>query len=167
VAALWIGIRRGQQSGNLPQFGAGPADGRSNCLLALAGVAARKRQRGLWFTLRSVTAVELIEGLPGAGECISLGVDKALDLQDQLDVAPTVEPLAGSALVGFELRKLRLPKAQDVSLDLADARNVTNLEVETVGDQGRVEGALLGKLRGHIQDEEKTAIGRELALNAV
>ena len=154
-----MGIGRGQQSGNLPQFGAGPANGCSNCLLALAGVAARKRQRGLWFALRAWTAMLLLKSLAGAGECVSLGMDQLFDLKNQFDVAPAVKPLAGSALVGFELRKLRLPKAQDVGLDLADARNVTKLEVETVGDRGRVGGALLGKLRSHSQERKKPQTG--------
>jgi hypothetical protein len=43
-----------------------------------------------------------------------------------------VEPLAGSALVGFKLRKLRLPKAQDIGFNFADSGYIADLEVETV-----------------------------------
>ena len=132
-----MGIGRGQQAGNLTQFGTGPANGRGHGILALTGVAARKRQGGLWFAPRIGPAVLLLKCLAGAGERVSLGVDQLLDLQKQFDVAPAVKPLAGSALVGFELRELRLPKTQNVGLDLADTRNVSNLEVETVGDQRR------------------------------
>jgi hypothetical protein len=85
-------------------------------------------------------------------------VDQVFYLQGQLDVAAAVKALAGSALVGLELGKLRLPKAQDVGLELADAGDISNLEVETVGNRGRVEGALVGKLGGHRDDEEDTAI---------
>ena len=133
---MWIGIGRGKQSGNLPQLSTDPANGRSDCIPVLAGVAARKRQRGLWLALRAWTAMLLLKSLAGAGECVSLGMDQLFDLKNQFDVAPAVKPLAGSALVRFELRKLRLPKAQDIRLDLADARNISNLEVETVGYQG-------------------------------
>jgi hypothetical protein len=62
-------------------------------------------------------------------------MDQALDFQDQLDFAAAVKALAGSTLVGFELGKLRLPKAQDVCLEAADACNVSNFEVEAVGDR--------------------------------
>jgi hypothetical protein len=71
-------------------------------------------------------------------------VDQPLDFQGQFHIAAAVKPLAGSALVGFELGKLRLPEAQDIGFDAADARHIANLEVEAVGDRGRIEGALLG-----------------------
>jgi hypothetical protein len=161
-----VGVGRSQQAGNLTQFGTGLAKDCGHSIRALTGVN-RKRQRGLRLALRLVMAVKLLKCLTGAGERVPLGVNELLDLQDQLDIAPAVKPLAGSALVGLELRELRLPKTQNVGFDLADARNVSNLEVETVGDQGRVEGALLGELRGHSQDKEESATMRELSLNAV
>jgi hypothetical protein len=108
--------------------------------------------------------VNLVQGLAGAGKRVSLSVDQAFDLQGQLNVATAVKALAGSAFVGLELGKLRLPKAQDVGLELADAGHISNLEVETVGDRGRVEGALVGKLRGHSDGEEETAIVAETSL---
>ena len=78
----------------------------------------------------------LAEGLTGAGERVALGVDQALDFKHQFDIAAAIEALAGSALVGLELGKLRLPKAQDIGFDAADAGYIANLEVEAVGDGG-------------------------------
>jgi hypothetical protein len=98
----------------------------------------------------------LIEGLAGTGDGIALGVDQALDVQYEFYVAAAIEALACSALVGLELGELGLPEAKDVGFEIADASYVTNLEIETVGDRGRVEGTLLGELRGHGVDEEET-----------
>jgi hypothetical protein len=144
---------------------------------ALAGAGSQERQAGLGVELRfelgfklgflpgnRATSVNLVQGLAGAGERVSLGVDQTFDLQGQLDVAAAVKALAGPAFVGLELGKLRLPKAQDVGLELTDAGHISNLEVETVGDRGRVEGALVGKLRGHSDGEEETAIVVETSL---
>jgi len=86
----------------------------------------------------------LLQGLARARERIALGVDQVLDLQSQLDIMTAVEPLAGAALVGFELRKLRLPKAQDIGLYFADTGHITNLEVEAVGDCGGIDDAIPG-----------------------
>ena len=77
-------------------------------------------------------AMALLEGLACARERIALGVDQVFDLQGQLDIMTPVEPLAGSALVGFKLRKLRLPKAQDIGFNFADSGYIADLEVETV-----------------------------------
>ena len=113
-----------------------------------------KRQPGDRFTLplrlkerlraTAAAALSLFQSLTGASECVALGMDQMLDLQSQLNIAAAVEPLAGSALVGFELRKLRLPKAQDIGFDATDAGDVANLEVEAVRDCGRFKGALWG-----------------------
>jgi hypothetical protein len=84
-------------------------------------------------------------------------MNQALDLDGHLDIAAAIEPLAGSALVGLELRELGLPKTKDVSFDLADAGYVANFEIETVGDEGQVRGrdesALCGERRGHGENE--------------
>jgi hypothetical protein len=95
-------------------------------------------------------AVGVVKSLASAGEGVSLGVDEALDFEGHLDIAAAVKALAGSAFIGLELRELRFPEAQDVGLDGADARHITDLEVEAIGD-GRclVEIALAGVLRGH------------------
>ncbi len=132
-------------------------DGCDDALLALAGIAVKQGQLRLRVVLGILTAVSLLQDLAGSGERVTLGMHQVLDLQGQFHVAAAVEPLAGSALVGFELGKLRLPKAQDVGFHGADAGHIANLEVEAIGDRWRVEGALLGKLHGHGEDEEDTA----------
>src|SRR6202044_893078 len=82
-------------------------------------------------------------------ECVAFTVDEAFDLESHLDVAAAIEALACAALAGLELRKLRLPKAEDVGFNLADAGYVANFEIETVWDDRRFVDALGGKLRGH------------------
>jgi len=123
-------------------MGDGPGDG----LWSLARTYDQKRQLrvrialGLWLRGRPgrlAVSLSLFESLTGAGERIALSVDQVLNFQSQLYVAAAIKPLAGSALIGFELRKLRLPKAQDISFDAADASDIANLEVEAVGDRGQ------------------------------
>jgi hypothetical protein len=46
---------------------------------------------------------------------------------------------------------LRLPESQHVGFDLADARDIADLEVETVGYCRLFLNALGGQLRGHIK----------------
>jgi hypothetical protein len=124
------------------------ANGGGNGVAAVVGVAAhcgeaRRRIQlkfrpgfGLRFGfLRSRAAIALFECLTGAGEGVSLFMDQALDFKDQLDFAAAVKALAGSTLVGSELGKLGLPKAQDVGLKTADSGDVSNFEVEAVGDR--------------------------------
>ena len=76
-----MGIGRGQQAGNLPQFGAGLANGRGDGIQALTGVAARKRQKGLRFAPRIGPAMLLLTGQASAGERVPLGETELLDLQ--------------------------------------------------------------------------------------
>jgi len=97
----------------------------------------------------SGAAVVLFQDLAGAGQGVSLCMDEALYFQNQFDFAAAVEALAGSTLVGLELGKLRLPKAQDVGFKAADIGDVANLEIEAVGDYRCFEGALWGELCGH------------------
>ena len=96
----------------------------------------------------------------GTGQRIALDVDQMLDPQSKFHVAAAVKTLARAALVGFELGKLRLPKAQDIGLDSAKFRHVANLEVEAVGDRGRVKGAFFGLLQSHSQGGGETAFWR-------
>src|ERR1039458_7400796 len=91
----------------------------------------------------------MLQRLTRRSSDLALGVNQVLDLQCQLNIIAAIKPLAGAALVGLELRKLRLPKAQDIGFDAADARHIANFEVEAVGDQGRIGSAILGKLHGH------------------
>lgn len=170
---------RSQQAGNLPQLGAGAANGCCNGIQARPWFGSDQRQAGLGIGLRVALCAGLgprtatrsaleIKGLAGSGQRVSLGVDQAFDFKGQLDFAAAVKPLAGAAFVGFELRKLRLPKAQNISFKLAKARHISNFEVEAVGDRRRVVGALVGELRGHNDDKEEPEIrGRHLTLSAV
>ena len=120
------------------------ADGLGNGIQALAGVASNERKAGLRVALWIGAALALFQNLFGAGEGVALGVDQPLDIQGQFHIAAAIKPLASTALVGLELRKLRFPESQDVGFDFADARHVPNFEIEAVGDRGRIEGALLG-----------------------
>ena len=173
-AAGLSGSRRGQQACNLPQFGAGAADGGGNVIQALGGGGSgREQQAGLGIALRGglrtgAAAVDPIgENLASAGQGVTLGVDQALDFEGQFNVATAVKTLAGTALVGLELGKLRFPEAQDVGFDTAEACDIANLEVETVRDRGLVRNALLGKLCGHGGAEEGTGMQVEPPLSAV
>ncbi len=138
TAPAGCGHRRSQHAGNLLQLGAGAADGSRDSAKTLAVIVSGARPSGL----RLALAAELIEGMAGAGQRISLAVDQALDLKGQLYIAAAVKALAGSALVGFQLRKLRLPEAQDIRLDTADASDIADLEIKTIRDYGRLEDAL-------------------------
>ena len=149
AAARQMRNRRGKQAGNLSQLGAGAADGRRRRIEPLGCVAGWLPRAGL----RAALAMTLFQCLTGAGERISFGVNQALDLQRQLHIAPSIEALAGAALVGLELRKLRLPKTQNIGLHIADAGDVSNLEVETVRDHRCFNNALAGKLCSHIGNE--------------
>lgn len=107
-----------------------------------------------------------LKGLTRAGERESLVVDELLDGQRDFHVTAAIQPLARTALVGFELGEPGLPEAQNVGLYLADARNIANLEIETVGDGGltsrRLEmSALCGERRGH--GASRTKSGRREA----
>jgi hypothetical protein len=76
------------------------------------------------------------EDLPGAGDGVSLVVEKALDAEGHFDVAATVEALAGAAFVWLELRELALPETEDVSGDVAELGDLADAEVELVRDVG-------------------------------
>ena len=120
-----MGIRGGQEAGNLTKFGAGIGDGGGHVLKCparggLIGVEGQKRRPGRGIRLRlglrnrlrdCAGSLRLLQGLTGASEGIALDVDQILDSQGQLDVTATVEPLAGPTLVGLELGELGLPKA--------------------------------------------------------
>ena len=76
------------------------------------------------------------EDLAGAGDGVSLVVEKALDSQGHFNVAAAVEALAGAAFVRLELRKLALPEAENVGRDVAEPGDFADAEVELVRDVG-------------------------------
>jgi hypothetical protein len=75
-----------------------------------------------------------LEDLARAGDGVALAVEETLDAECHLDVAATIETLAGATFVGFELRELALPEAQDVGWDIAEPGDFTDAEVEFVRD---------------------------------
>ena len=126
---------RGEQPNDLSQFSTSGADDRRGSVETLGGFAGGKRQA--WLRLFGLAIVA--EGVTSAGEGVALTVDEALDLEGSLNIAAAIEALAGATLVWLELRKLGFPKAQHIGFDFADASNVANLEVEAIGDGGRVD----------------------------
>jgi len=77
----------------------------------------------------------LFQSLAGARKRITLSVDQPFDFQGKFYVAFAIKPLSRAALVGLELRKLRLPEAQYIGFYFADARNIADFEIETVRDR--------------------------------
>ena len=136
-------FRRGEEASNFAQLGASRADDGGGFVEAFARFAGSERQAGL------LGAADLAEGMACAGECVAFAVDEALDFKSSFDVAAPVEALAGSTFAGLELGKLRLPEAEDVGFDAADASDVADFEIETVWNGWLLVHALGGELRGH------------------
>ena len=154
--------RRGQQCGNLPQLGPRMPHDTGHCIQPLRRFATHQRQTRLRIAnqlcLRSFRSgrpppVCLLQSLSCAGERVPLLVNQVFDSESDLNVPPPVKPLPRSALVGLQLRKLRLPESQHIRLHAADSGHIANLEIETVRNRGKVVGALLGKLRSHRNSE--------------
>jgi hypothetical protein len=108
--------------------------------------------------------LNLAQCLPCAGQRIALGVNKPLDLKYQFYISPTIQPLSSPALVRLKLRKLGLPKPQNIGLKGAYLRYVSNFEVETVGDDRLVSVTLLRKIRGHEEVEWALRSSEKLTL---
>ena len=75
-----------------------------------------------------------LEDLPRARNGVALAVEETLDAKRHFNVAAAVETLSGAAFVGFELRKLTLPEAEDVGGNVAEFGDFTDAEVELVRD---------------------------------
>jgi len=132
--------RSGKHPQNLPEFSPGMPDGSCRGILPFARFNGSCLLPGLWIA----AAMALLKSLARAGKRISLGMNQPFDLQGQLHIAFAVESLPGTTLVGLELRKLRFPEPQNVGLNFANARDIADLEIKTVRDRGRFEGALPG-----------------------
>jgi len=100
-------------------------------------------------SLLDAWARSCFELLPGSGQCVAFIMDQLLDAQRQLDFATAVEPLSGAALVGLEVGKLRLPEAENIRLDAADAGNLADPEVEPVRNFRRRGREFFGGLPSH------------------
>ncbi len=125
-------LGRGEQCGDLTEFGADAAD---------SGDYGFGRRRGLgsgfgFAGLGLGASANDLKSLTGPGDGVALAVDETLDFDGEFDFAAAVEALAGSTLVGLELGELGFPEAENVGLDAADAGHVTDFEVEPVGDGG-------------------------------
>ncbi len=93
--------------------------------------------------------MRLLQSLARARDGVPLAVNQPLDLKHKFHIPTPVKALARAALVGLQLRKLRLPETQNIRLNLADLRYVADLEVETVWDRRCFLDALSIKLSGH------------------
>jgi hypothetical protein len=161
-----MGFGRGEKAGDLTQLGAGVAEDGGRLVTAAGGGGCVETETGLglvWI----VAALGLLEDMAGTGEGEAFGVDEALDLKHELNVTAAIEPLAGAALVGLELGKLRFPEAQNVGFEAADAGDVANFEVETVGDRGRLESGFPRELRSHKLRKEMDAGFTHLSIEPV
>ena len=76
------------------------------------------------------------EDLPRAWNGVALVIEEALDAQSHFNVAAAIETLAGTSFVGFELRKLAFPEAQDIGWNVAELGDFTDAEVKLVRDVG-------------------------------
>ena len=132
--------RSGKHPQNLPEFSPRVPDGGGRGILPFA----RFNRNRLLAGFRFAAPVSLLQSLARAGKRISLGMNQPFDLQGKLHIAFAVESLPGTTLVGLELRKLRFPEPQNVGLNFANARDIADLEIKTVWDRGRFEGALPG-----------------------
>ena len=102
----------------------------------LPGVERRRRVVDGEGELRFFLLELGLEDLACAGDGVALVVEEALDAERHLDVASAIEALAGAAFVGFELRELALPEAQDVGGNVAEFGDFADAEVELVRDVG-------------------------------
>src|SRR5882762_981219 len=100
-----------------------------------------------------------LEALLRAGDREPLFVEKLLDAQHGLDVAPAVDALSGGVLGGSEGRELRFPVTQDVGLRVGDLADLTDLEEKLVRDLpfhdgrlGRLISSRAEELRGTEDD---------------
>ncbi len=89
--------------------------------------------------------------MAGPGNGVAFVVEQPLDPKSHLHVAFAVEALPGSALIGLELRKLGLPKAQHIRLDRTQAGDIANAEVKLIRDFRFLRCAPLWKMIGHAE----------------
>src|SRR5580698_6826917 len=74
----------------------------------------------------------ILQLLARARDGETLVVEQFLDVQHIFHVTLAVHALAGAALYRLQLGKLRLPKAQDIGWQLAQAGDFSDAEVELV-----------------------------------
>jgi hypothetical protein len=86
--------------------------------------------------LRFLLAEFPFDDLAGAGDGVALVVEEGLDVESGFHVATAIEPLAGTAFVGLELRELALPEAENIGGNVAEFGDFADAEVELVRDVG-------------------------------
>src|SRR5450432_1034824 len=82
--------------------------------------------------------------LAGPGDGKAFLIEQPLDVQNVFDVFTAIHALPGGALHRLQLRKLRLPKSQNVSRQMAEPGNLADAEIKFVGDQ-HVAGLSFGR----------------------
>jgi hypothetical protein len=55
-------------------------------------------------------------------------------MQRRLYIAPAIQPLARAAIMGFKLRKLTLPEAENIARHIAQPRNLADAKVKLIRD---------------------------------
>jgi hypothetical protein len=117
LAQLGAGVANGRGNRIGAQDGIGSEEREPGLGLRLGIALRRLMENERWLNGRGLNGLELsglglelngrrvaaglVKSLAGAGERVSLGVDQALDLKRRFDIAASVKPLAGSALVGL------------------------------------------------------------------
>jgi hypothetical protein len=144
--------RRTQHGCNLAQFSAHLYNDLAHAAALLPSACCRGLRRGLSWRRRSCLTfcpLCLAQSLPGARKRISLAINEPFDFDRDLNIAFAIEALAGAALIGLQLRKLRFPETKHIRLHFENARHIPDFEVETVGDRRSFNGALRGWMRCH------------------
>lgn len=107
----------------------------------------RREGQGFLFLLDLVLFAHV---LPGARDGVALFVQKLLDAHNAFDIAPPIHALACAALYRLKLRKFRFPETQYVGGQAAQARDLTDPEVQLFRDHNfRVRSAVLLFCRTH------------------
>jgi hypothetical protein len=96
--------------------------------------------------LRLLLAMSPFQRLARPRNGVTLAMYEPLDLESEFHLAAAVQALTSPALVGFERWELRLPKTKNVRLYAAQARNIADLEVQPIGNDGRIGHPLSGKV---------------------
>ena len=84
------------------------------------------------FRLTAFFLLKGLEALACAFDGETLIVQQTLDLQQRLDVTPTIETVLRAGLAWSDAAELALPVAQDIGLNTDDGRYLANFEVQLV-----------------------------------
>lgn len=138
--------RTAQEGYDLTQLHPGANDNVRSLATLFRRSRCRSRRRSCGLRL---CTLRLSQCVSRTRQGVTFAINQPLDLYRDLHVTLAIEPLAGSALVGFQLRELRFPEAQNIRLDLEKTCNIPDLEIETIGYRRSLNGALRGRMRCH------------------